>query len=286
MANENISSDFYVTVLGSGAAIPTLSRHCSAQVVNIHGFRILIDCGEGTQNQLRAYHQRMLSISLICISHLHGDHFFGLPGLLSTMHMCGRTQPVEIIGPRGIADAVDTIQQLSGGHTEYPITYHELDIADCTDAPKTVFENKRCHISAIALRHSLDTFGYIIEEEPHGSRPPRRYAYCSDTGYFDELPNLVSGVNLLCIESTYANDYASIATEKGHCTAAMAATVAQKANVKHLLLTHFSARYKDITPLMEQATAIFPNTKSAEDGHRYGIDHWTEKKKPTPAPTE
>ena len=267
-------TDFYITVLGSGAAIPTLARHCSAQVVNIRGFRILLDCGEGTQNQVRAYHQRIQSMSVVCISHLHGDHFFGLPGLLSTMHMCGRTEPITIIGPKGISEAIDTINRFSGSHLDFPVNYIELTADECSTSPLHVYENKRCNISAFALRHSVETFGYIVEEVPHGSRPPRRYAYCSDTGAFDELADLVHGVNLLCLESTFANDFESIAIEKQHCTSAQAATIASRAEVKQLLLTHFSARYKEIDKLLAEASAIFPNTIPAADGQRYGVEHW------------
>ncbi|MBR1517579.1 MAG: ribonuclease Z [Bacteroidales bacterium] len=272
------STDFYVTVLGSGAAIPTLSRHCSSQLVNVHGFRILLDCGEGTQNQLRAYHQRLQSVSVVCITHLHGDHFFGLPGLLSTMHMCGRDHEIVVIGPEGIREAVETINRFSGQHFDFPISFVELSSSLCATAPQQVYQCRRCTISAFALRHSVSTFGFLIEEVPHGSRPPRRYAYCTDTGFFDSLADVVHGVNLLCMESTFANDYEQVAIEKQHCTAAQAATLASMAGVRQLLLTHFSARYKDIAPLMEQATAIFPNTLPATDGHRYGVEHWTDKR--------
>ena len=108
--------NFYTTILGSGAALPTVARHCSGQVVNINGFRILLDCGENTQTQLRVYHQRMQAISQIFITHLHGDHFFGLPGLVSSMHLCGRKEPLDVYAPAGVRAAMELLMQTSGSH--------------------------------------------------------------------------------------------------------------------------------------------------------------------------
>ena len=269
-----MTTDFYITVLGSGAAIPTHARHCSAQVVNVRGFRMLIDCGEGTQDQIRHCHQRLQAIELICISHLHGDHFFGLPGLLSTMHICGRKTPVNIVGPKGIRDVLEAVTSASNSHIEFPINYHELRHPALDDGgSEMVFDGAKCSVHAIALRHSVDTFGYIVEEKPHGQRAPRRYAYCCDTGYFDGLADRVRDVNLLCMESTFANDFAAVAADKLHSTAAQAATVARDANAHELLLTHFSNRYKSLSIFLDEATPIFPSTRTAEDCQSYGVEH-------------
>ncbi|MBR1793431.1 MAG: ribonuclease Z [Bacteroidales bacterium] len=270
---EPLHSDFFVTILGSGAALPTFNRHCSAQVVSVRGFKLLIDCGEGTQGQMRACHQRLQSFSLICISHLHGDHFFGLPGLLETMHLCGRTEPITIIGPKGIREVLKTIIRFSGCMLRYEVSFRELTDDECGTGCVPVFSNDHCVVSAFSLRHSIATFGFIVEEIPRSERPHRRYAYCSDTGYFDELADIVRGVELLCLESTFADDFASVAVEKQHCTASQAATLARKANVGRLLLTHFSNRYKDISVLLNEARSVFPETLAAADRERFGIEY-------------
>ncbi|MBQ9864229.1 MAG: ribonuclease Z [Bacteroidales bacterium] len=255
--------NYYVTILGSGAALPTAARHCSGQIVNLNGFRILLDCGENTQTQIRVYHQKMQSLSQICITHLHGDHFFGLPGLLSSMHLCNHKTPVDIYAPAGIARAMQTIMEISSSHLDFEVHYHELSH---TEGSLLLFENKYCSIRAFPLIHSVPTYGYLIEEKPRGKNPPRRYAYCTDTAYTEAILPYIEGVNLLCLESTFNNAFASIAAEKLHCTASQAATLALKANAKQLLLTHISARYKEPEPLLAEATSIFPNTLIAADG--------------------
>ncbi|MBP9990930.1 MAG: ribonuclease Z [Bacteroidales bacterium] len=260
--------NFFTTIMGSGAAIPTLARHCSAQSVNINGFRMLLDCGEGTQNQLRAYHQKLQSFSLVCISHLHGDHLFGLPGLLSTMHLCGRTEPIDVVGPKGLKAILEPIFLFSNTILNYELRITELEGNDY----RQVFEERRCKVFAFPLRHSVPTYGYVIEEIPRSANSaPRRYAYCCDTAYDETILPYIQNVNLLCMESTFANDFQAVADEKLHCTAAQAATLAQKANAKQLLLTHFSARYKELDTLMAEAQAIFPAAIAAHDGERYGI---------------
>lgn len=269
--------NFYTTVLGSGAAIPTLARHCSGQVVNINGFRFLLDCGEGSQNQIRAYHLRLLSIDLVCISHLHGDHFFGLPGLLATMHLCGRTNPVTIIGPEGIRDVLDTLFEKTSTHLDFELVIHELPWVEQDDevfvSPmRQVFENRQCVISAFPIIHSVPTFGYRIDEKPRGQLSlPRSYAYCCDTAYTEAILPNIQGVSLLCLECTFDDAFASVADEKKHLTASRAARLALLAQPKQLLLTHFSARFKTIDGLQQCASAIFQNTLMAEDGVAYGV---------------
>lgn len=262
--------NFYVTVLGSGAALPTCARHCSGQVVNINGFRLLLDCGEGTQTQIRAYHQRLQSLGTIFITHLHGDHLFGLPGLLSSMHLCGRTEPVELFAPAGIRTAMDTLLQAAGSHLDFEVRYHELTH---TEGSLCLFENTRCRIHAFPLVHSVPTYGYLIEEIPRGKNPARRYAYCTDTAYTESIIPYIQGVNLLCVESTFNNAFASVAAEKLHCTAAQAATLAAKAGAHKLLLTHISARFKEPETLQAEACQIFPNTLVAADGTAYNIEN-------------
>lgn len=262
--------NFYTTVLGSGAALPTVARHCSGQVVNLNGFRIMLDCGENSQTQVRVYHQKLQALATILITHLHGDHFFGLPGLVSSMHLCGRKDPIDIFAPAGIAGIMQSIFQVSGSHLEFEIRYHELTHEQ---GSQLIFENNRCRIYAFPLLHSVPTYGYLIEEKPRGQNPARSYAYCTDTGYTESFLPYIQGVNLLCLESTFSQAFASVAAEKLHCTAAQAATLAQKAGAHQLLLTHISARYKEPEVLLQEAQAIFPNTQIAADGERYEVKY-------------
>ena len=268
--------NFYTTILGSGAALPTVARHCSGQVVNINGFRILLDCGENTQTQLRVYHQRMQAISHIFITHLHGDHFFGLPGLVSSMHLCGRKEPLDVYAPAGVRAAMELLMQTSGSHLDYELRYHEIAL---DEGMELLFENNLCRVSAFPLLHSVPTYGYLIEEKPRGKNPVRRYAYCTDTGYTESFLPYIEGVNLLCMESTFNNAFASVATEKLHCTTSMAATLARKAHVGELLLTHISARFKEPELLLAEAQAVFPNTIIASDGARHEV-HYLDKVPP------
>lgn len=306
-----MSLRFNILVLGSGAATPTHARHCSGQVVTIGGKRMLIDCGESTQSHLRQYHQRIQSFDTIFISHLHGDHFFGLPGLLSTMHLCGRTEPITVFAPKGIKAAIELLFNVSGTDIRYELNIVELDFDD----KREIYRNPLCTVYAFPLRHSVPTYGFIFQENttllnlrkevkelynlsnedcvhvklggdltladgrviPNKELTlpplkPRSYAYCCDTQYFDELVSYVDGVDLLCMESTFGNEYSNLADECLHCTASQAASIASQAHTKQLLLTHFSARYKDLTPLYEEATAIFPNTITAADGALYNIE--------------
>jgi ribonuclease Z len=303
-------TDFNILVLGSGAATPTHTRKCSAQLLNVCGTKILIDCGESTQNQLRHNHQKIQSISSIFISHLHGDHFFGLPGLISTMHLCGRTEPLTVYAPTGAREAIELLFRISATTVRFELNIIDLDVTCLT----RIHEGRNFSVSAFPLYHSIPTFGFLIEEaQPlpnlrpmmrdkynmtnedcinvkHGAdltlsdgtvipnsqlvsqpRRPRRYAYCCDT-VFDEtiVPN-VQGVDLLCMESTFDNAFADMAHERCHLTAAQAATIALQAGAGQLLLTHFSARYRDISVLMDEATAIFQNTLCANDNTWYSV---------------
>lgn len=302
--------EFNILVLGSGAATPTYTRHCSSQLVNICGSHILIDCGEYTQNQLRKYHQKIQGIKMVLISHLHGDHFFGLPGLLSTMHLLGRTEPLTVFAPKGAREAIELLFSVSGTVLRYPIEYKELDCGE----PTLIVQERFYHITAFPMQHSLPCYGFLIVEEtpllnlkpqarllynmtnddcvrvkngedlvqedgtvvPNSlltlpPRQPRSYAYCCDTAFDESLSSIVSGANLLCMESTFDEAFKTMAEERFHCTASQAATIASQAGVKLLMLTHFSARYRDIGPLLAEAKAVFPDTIAAEDGATFCV---------------
>lgn len=165
---------------------------------------------------------------------------------------------------------MQTLLDISGSHIGFDLRYHELSH---TEGKQTVFENPRCRIHAFPLQHSVPTYGYLIEEKPRGKNPARSYAYCTDTVYTESFLPYIEGVNLLCLESTFDNAFTSVATEKLHCTAAQAATLALKANARQLLLTHISARYKESEKLLAEATCIFPNTLIAEDGSCHEVKY-------------
>ena len=260
-----------VTILGSGAALPALGRHCSSQVVAIDGARFLVDCGEGTQTQIRIAHQKLQAMNRIFISHLHGDHFFGLPGLLSTMHLCGRTKPVDIYSPPGLKVALETFLEASGSHLQFEIVYHEMD----TSQSHIAYCDDKCRITAFPLIHTMPTFGYLFEEL--SPRHPNRYAYCSDTGYTEDILPYIKGVDVLCVESTFSSKYEALANEKLHCTATQAATIALKAEARQLMITHFSARYKDVNELVDEAKRTFPNTIPAIEAERIDVRHFLSK---------
>ncbi len=254
--------NFYVTILGSGAALPTGHRRCSAQVVNINGLKLLLDCAEGTQDGIRRCHLKLQSLGTILISHLHGDHFFGLPGLLSTMHLCGRTEPVTIVAPKGAREVIETTFELTGNHIGYELNFIEMDF---TEGLHRVFECQRCTVDAFPLIHSVPTFGFRITEVPRGSNPARVYTYCCDTVYSEDLVPFMRESSLLCLECTFANELETLATERQHLTAGQAGRLAALAGVRQLLLTHISARYKEPQVLADQAIVEFPNTLLAED---------------------
>lgn len=260
--------NFFTTILGSGAALPTGNRRCAAQVLNINGFKLLLDCAEGTQDRIRYNHLRLQSINTVIISHLHGDHFFGLPGLLSTMHLCGRTEPMTVVAPRGAREVIETTFALTGNHIEYPIEWVEMDFAE---GEQRVFENSRCIVDAFPIVHTVPTYGFRITEVPRGVNPARVYAYCCDTAYTESLLPHISGVYLLCLESTFANDLAELAETRQHLTAGQAGRLARLAGAGQLLLTHISARYREPELLLQQAMEEFPNTILAADGMRIEI---------------
>lgn len=261
--------NMYLTILGSGAALPTGRRRCAAQLLNIGGFKMLLDCAEGTQDRIRQNHIKLQSISTIVVSHLHGDHFFGLAGLLSTMHLCGRTEPMTVVAPLGAREVIETTFRLTGNHIDYPLEWVEMDF---TEGEQRVFENRRCTVDAFPIVHSVPTYGFRIATQPHpqpdGSEALITYAYCCDTIYTEDIVPHVAGADLLCLECTFANELAELAQQRFHLTAGQAGQLARKAGVKQLLLSHISARYKEPETLLQQATKEFENSLLAADGMR------------------
>lgn len=301
---------FDVTILGSSSATPIYDRHPSAQVLNIHERFFLIDCGEGTQMQLMRYKLRMSRINHIFISHMHGDHYLGLMGLISTMHLQGRINELHVFGPKELQQITDMQLQYSQTVLRYPLIYHSLN----TTEKKIIFEDDTITVSSIPMNHRIDCCGFLFSEKEALRKlipekliqykipfnlysdlkkgadykdemgniipnheltvPPSRarsYAYCSDTMYDENTCNYVKGVDLLYHESTFSDEMIERAKETFHSTASQAATIAKKAGVKNLLIGHFSARHKDLNHLLTEAKKIFPATALALEGEKFSI---------------
>lgn len=302
---------FEVYILGSSSATPIYQRHPTAQVLNIHEKLFLVDCGEGTLIQLNRYHIRFHRINHIFISHLHGDHYLGLLGLMSTMHLQGRSEELHLYCQPELKEMVDIQLLHSQTQLRYPIVYHFLDHKN----PELIYEDDDIVINTIILSHRIPCTGFIFREKPklrklireqliHFNIPvnaysdlkngkdytdekgktipnielttdphtPRSYAFCSDTIYDETLVPTLKHIDLLYHESTFLSDKADRAKETFHSTAAQAATIAKMAEVKRLIIGHFSARYKNLYPLLEEAQSVFENTTLALEGDRFTID--------------
>lgn len=301
---------FELLILGSSSASPTSERNPSAQLLNIAERLFLIDCGEATQIQLRRFKARFQTIDHILISHLHGDHFFGLPGLLSSMHLLGRKQELNIYCPRDLKTVMDTINSVSETVLNYPINWHFTSDAGIN----LIFEDDKVEVYSFPLKHRIFCTGFLFREKPLPRKidkyeldkrrvstadiqllrqgldvqnadgetiknaevtidppAPRSYAYCSDTLYTPETVEFVKGVDVLYHESTFLEDKAERAAKTHHTTARQAAQVASAAGVKQLLLGHFSARYTDLREFIAQASPVFEHCELATDGKKVKI---------------
>ena len=300
-----------VTILGNATDKPTAHAHPSAQTVNINEQLFLVDAGEGVQRQMFRYGISPLKLRAVFISHLHGDHVFGLFPLLSTLGLYGRRTPLRIYAPRPFGDMLEAHLRLFDRDLPYTPEWVEVD----TTKNSMIFENDTVEVWSLPLRHRVPTSGYLFRQkrprlnirkfciERYGLSiaqiaaakrgedivldsgetlrntdltylpyQPAAYAYCSDTNYSARLAGMVEGVDLLYHEATYAADSRRIAKERGHSTTADAATVAAKASAKRLIIGHFSSRYKDLQPLLEEARAIFPATDIAREGEIFTIE--------------
>jgi ribonuclease Z len=292
-------------ILGCYAATPRYVAQPSAQVLEAGGHMFLIDCGEGTQMQLRRFKVRFSRIEHIFISHLHGDHFFGLPGLIATFRLLGREKPLHIYGPRGIREAITLLLKLGDSWTNYPLHFHELTAS----GQEVIFDDGTLSVKTLPLDHRIYTNGFLFELSPgdrklrieevekygidrvyyqkikQGGDPrdrdgnlipntlltdpppgPKRYAYCSDTAYSERLIPLIQGVDTLYHESTFLESEADLAPKTKHSTAAQAARIALQAQVGRLILGHYSTRYKDLERFREEAGGVFAQVELAEDG--------------------
>ena len=301
---------FKIIILGSNSAIPTIKRFPTAQLLNHNERFFLIDCAEGTQLQLRRYRIRMQRINHILISHLHGDHFFGLIGLISSMHLLGRTKELHVYGPSPLKEILDI--QLLASQTElnFPMTFHELH----PEQSEQIYEDDLLIITTIPLNHRVPTCGFLFQEKQRKRRLKKRitkildipvdefikikegadfidasgkvykndeiteeaaksraYAYCSDTSYYEPIIPFIQNVDLLYHEATFMNDKAEVAAEKFHSTTVEAATIAKKANVKKLIIGHYSNRYDKLDDLLSETREVFPNTEIAIDGKAFEV---------------
>jgi ribonuclease Z len=297
-------------ILGCYAATPRTLTNPTSQVLEIENHLFLIDCGEGTQVQLRKNKIKFSRIERIFISHLHGDHFFGLPGLISTFRLLGREKDLHIYGPKGIQEAITLLLKLGNSWTNYKLIFHELS----SKKSEVIFEDTKVKVKTIPMDHRIYTNGFLFSELP-GERklnvlatskhkidkayfrsikkgkdikledgsvianselsldPPRpkHYAYCSDTGFNRDLIPLIKKVDMLYHESTFLESEAHLAKKTKHSTAIEAATIAKEAKVFRLILGHFSTRYKSIQPFKEEATKVFNNVDLADDGKIFEI---------------
>ncbi len=298
--------DFRLKILGTASALPASGRYSSAHVLDVRGRLFLIDCGEGCQIQLRKMHISFLKIDVICISHIHGDHVFGLFGLLSTMSMMGRTAPIHIYSGESFASVLEYFNKCFGQGLSYDIVHHKIKC----DEPELVMETKSLELYAFPLRHRIETYGFLFREkepafnvkkdiiaeyglslseigtlkrgedvlrsndgtvipaEKAAYRPyvPRSYAYCSDTVGFPELSTWVEGVDLLYHETTYPASMADVAARTFHSTTLDAANCAMRAGAGKLLIGHYSSRFTDVSFFGEEARTVFPATILAREG--------------------
>lgn len=293
-----------LTILGCHSASPHEHKNPTAQLLDIKGHRFLIDCGEGTQVQLRKAKVSFVHIKHIFISHLHGDHFYGLPGLVSSFRLLGREAPLHIYGPKGIKEALTLLLKLANSWTNFPLHFHELE----SEKSESIYEDENVVVHTIPLDHRVYTNGFLFAEKeglrrinadaahaagidksqfrllqlgqdvPVGDvliknsavtqnpHPPKKYAYCSDTAFLPSIVPIVQDADWLYHESTFLQQHANLAQQTKHSTAQEAATIARDANVQRLILGHYSARYKNLDLFVQEAKSIFPNVVLAIDG--------------------
>jgi ribonuclease Z len=301
---------FELTILGSSSALPTSTKFSTAHVLNLHERFFLIDCGEGVQIQLRRSGIRFGKINHIFISHFHGDHVFGLLGILSSFNLLGRKNPLHIYGPSEVKHMIDFYLLHFGGENAYTLEFHALTKREF----QLVYEDNGIEVFAFPLKHRVPTFGFLFREKARpqninkelitkhnlsvkqiralkagmdiitddgvelinreATEPAyhlRSYAFCSDTMVYQKIVPLIKEVDLLYHEATFLESDKRLAKLTGHSTAGQAAMIARSANVKKLIIGHFSNRYKTTEAFLQQAKNIFSETEMAEELRTYSI---------------
>lgn len=300
---------FSVTILGANSAIPSLDRFPTCQCINVHERLYIMDCGEGAQINLSKYNFRPSKLEAIFISHLHGDHVYGLPGLLSSLSLLGRQRPLELIGPKGIKEYIETVKKLTFQHEAFELIIKELAHED----KRSVYSNKSVEVFAFPMKHRVPTYGYLFieghrernilkdkiidygltvdeiknlksgqdivrkdqvisqDEVMAPAHEQRSYAFCSDTIFDPDLIPIIQGASCLYHEATYLHDMQEQAAKRMHATAHEAAIMAKSAKVNQLIIGHFSSRYKDLSPLLIEAEKVFQPTVLAEQGREINM---------------
>jgi len=299
-----------VTILGNNSALPAFGRHPTSQIVSVYGSLIMLDCGEGTQVQMQRYALRWRKLGYICISHLHGDHYFGLIGLLSSLHLNGRVKPIEIFAPEPLQEILDLQFKYSETIIRYPIEF----VATQANESARIFENADLVVDSFVLNHRIPCTGFKftqkkrlrklivekLEEEqidieyypllkrgvdlnlPDGrvilnkdyttdSDTPKKYGYCSDTLFDEGYFDNIANCDMLYHEATFLHEMLDRANVTHHTTALQAGEIAKMTGAVKLLIGHFSSRYKTLQPLLEEAKSVFENTELAIEGNTYTI---------------
>ena len=298
-------AEFNINILGCGSALPTTRHLATSQIVDLRDKLYIIDCGEGTQVQMRRMRVRFGRLAHIFISHLHGDHCFGLPGLISTLGMLGRTGELVVHGPKEVETYLRPVMDLFCRGMEFEVRFNPVD----TRSHSLVMEDRSLSVYSIPLKHRIPTCGYLFAEKPKEAHiiremtdfyqvpvrcmkdikqgqdyvtpegevvpnsrltrpaaPPKRYAFCSDTAYNRSIIPIIEGADLLYHEATFAECDLARAKETFHSTARQAAEIARDAHVKRLVIGHYSARYEDLSELHREAEAVFPGTILGNEG--------------------
>ncbi len=297
-----------LTVLGCFSATPRKNTNPSAQVLDMGNNLFLIDCGEGTQVQLRKNRIKFNRIKHIFISHLHGDHYFGLAGLISTFRLLTREADLHIYAPKGLKEVITLQMKLADSWTNYKLIFHELS----SKKSELIYEDDRVEVFTIPLNHRVYTNGFLFKEKPHERKlhigkvedakidrayyrklkqgfdvknedgiviknsevtlagpKPKSYAYCSDTAYHESIVPIVKNADVMYHEATFLDKLEHLAKKTKHATAKQAATIAKMANVSNLILGHFSTRYDDLSEFISEAREIFDNVILAEEGKTF-----------------
>ena len=266
--------NFTLKIMGTASAMPISDRNPSAQMLEVHGRLFLLDCGEGTQKQMRRMHLSFVKVEAIFITHIHGDHLFGLFGLLNSMAMYGRTGRLDIYGPQALGGVLNFYRNFFGQGTLFEIVFHPLT----GKGIELVHESKWVNVSAFPLKHMIDCYGFRFDEkvtERHMREDPdyipASYAYCSDTMPFAALSSYVKGVRTLYHEATYMEEMADKAFSRGHSTTTQAARCALEAGAGRLIVGHYSSRITDFDSYISECRKVFESTIAAQDGDIFEI---------------